>query len=368
VAEAAAGFLLARVEEGRLAVAIPDRTRPAWAREPLRPLLDAAEVRGLPRSRIDLLVARGLHEGPAPADVTGLGPSLHLHDAAGSRLVEVGRLGSSAIRLNALWVEASARLSLGTAGFHYLAGFGGGRKSVVPGLAGAETIRAIHGLALSPEGVRRPGVGPGILEGNPMHARLEEAVSLSPPTLAVEALLTAGGPRWLVGDWRGVHRRGAAWVEASRGLRVPEKRALVVASVGGHPRDRDLIQSHKALEHLRGALRDGGSAVLLARCAEGAGHPDLEEHLRLGSAAEVASALRERFVVYGQTAWALREKAERYHLVLVSELDPGLVASAGLEPAASLAEALDRVRRRVTEGEAGWLLPEAGVHLALPPR
>jgi hypothetical protein len=108
--------------------------------------------------------------------------------------------------------------------------------------------------------------------------------------------------------------------------------------------------------------------VLVAACTDGLGHPDFEEHLRLGDAAAVAGALRRRFVVYGQTAWALKEKAERYRLVLVSRLPRETVAAAGLIPAADLEEALELVRASVPEGEPGWLLPDAGGYVAVASR
>jgi nickel-dependent lactate racemase len=319
-------------------------------------------------ARVDLLVARGLHAGAAPADLEDLPLPLHLHDARAGGLTAVGVVAGEAVRLHPLWAGAAARLSFGSASFHYLAGFGGGRKTVAPGLAGRETIFALHRQALAEAGKRREGVGPGRLEGNPVHEALEAAAALAPPHLAVEALATPSGPRWLVGPWREVHREGASWVRRSRTLHLAGARRLVVASAGGHPRDRDLIQSHKALEHLRAALAEEGTGVLVAACPDGLGHPDFEEHLRLGDAAAVAAALRRRFVVYGQTAWALLEKAERHRLVLVSRLPREAVSAAGLLPAASLDEALDLVRAAIPEGEPGWLLPDAGGSLATAPR
>jgi nickel-dependent lactate racemase len=367
-ARLAAGSLRRAAGGGRLAVAVPDRTRPARSRAPLLPLLEALRSGGFPLERVDLLVARGLHGGEAPGDLAGSPVPPSLHDALAEDLVEAGSTRAGAVLLNALWVRASARLSLGSASFHYLAGFGGGRKTVVPGLAGWRTIVACHAVALTAAGERRAGVEPGRLEGNPFHEGLEAAAGLVPPDLALECIDTGRGPRWLLGDWRAVHREGADWVRRSKTLRVSEARALVVASVGGHPRDRDLIQSHKALEHLRPALRPGGTAVLLASCEDGLGHADFSAHLRLADAAAVARALSRRFVVYGQTAWALKEKAESHRLVLVSRLPREEVAAAGLLPAGSLEEALSLVREGVAEGEAGWLLPDAGSYRAAPAR
>jgi nickel-dependent lactate racemase len=364
VARRAAPTLIRAAAAGRLAVAVPDRTRPARARAPALALLGALRAEGFPLERVDLIVARGLHRGTAPADLEGAPVPVHLHDARAGDLVEVGRGEAGPVRLHPLWAGAAARVSFGSASFHYLAGFGGGRKTVVPGLAGRETIFACHAAALDPQGGRRAGVEPGRLEGNPVHAALEAAAALAPPDLAVESLDTGSGPRWLLGPWLEVHRQGAEWVRRSRTLRVEEARPLVVASAGGHPRDRDLIQSHKALEHLRPALRPGGTAVLLAACEDGLGHEDFAEHLRLAGAAAVARSLARRFVVYGQTAWALKEKAESHRLVLVSRLPRQEVAAAGLLPAGGLDEALSLVRASIPEGERGWLLPDAGACLA----
>jgi hypothetical protein len=365
-ASLAADGIAPAVSGGRVAVAVPDRTRPFPRRALLGLLLDALAVRGIASDRVDLVVARGLHRGDAPSEMADLPAQVHLHDARTSELVDLGHAGSVPVRLNAVWVRASARLSLGTAAFHYLAGFGGGRKTVAPGLAGEETIVAIHLGAVGADGRRHPGVGCGRLEGNPVHGRARGAALAAPATVAVEAVGDPRRPGFLVGSWDEVHRAGARWVAQAHSVPVPEPRRLVVASVGGHPRDRDLIQSHKALEHLRPAVRPGGSVVLFAACDDGLGHPDLLAYGSLGAARTVARALRDRFAVYGQTAWALREKAELLDLVLVSRLPADTVRALGLRPAPTADDALAAVREVLPEGEPGWLLPRAGTHVATP--
>ena len=365
VARRAVPALAAAVGGGRVAVAVPDRTRPFPRRAILEPLLAELRMAGVSGERVDLLVARGLHAGEAPSDLAGLAAAVHLHDPRAGDLVDLGSACGVPAGLNRRWVEAAARLGLGTAGFHYLAGFGGGRKTIAPGLAGERTIVGIHRGAVGEEGRRHPGVGCGRLDGNPLHERAAAVVRLAPPTIAVEALGTAGGESFLVGDPDRVHRAGARWVKRARSLAVPEPRRLVLASAGGHPRDRDLIQSHKALEHVRAALHPGGSVVLFAACEDGAGHPDLLAYGRRGDAGAIASALDERFAVYGQTAWSLKEKTALYDVVLVSRLDEEEVRALGMRPASSAAAALRAVRESLPDGEPGWVVRDAGARIAV---
>src|SRR4030095_14165137 len=99
------------------------------------------------------------------------------------------------------------------------------------------------------------------------------------------------------GDLREAHRRGCAEYLAAPSVRVSDKRSMVVASCGGAPRDINVIQSHKALEHARVVLEDGGDLILLAECADGLGRADFLDWFIPGGSRAMAERLVENYKI-----------------------------------------------------------------------
>ncbi|HEV2862808.1 MAG TPA: nickel-dependent lactate racemase [Pyrinomonadaceae bacterium] len=250
------------------------------------------------------------------------------------------------VELNRALLEHSHVILTGGVGFHYFAGFTGGRKSVCPGLASARTVEATHLHALDFErGGRRAGVGAGRLDGNAVHEECERIAAEAAPSFLVNTVVDGRGRvvRAYAGDWRGAHRLACAEYADSHTVKIEEKRPLVVVSAGGAPHDLNLIQAHKALEMASHACSDGGHVVLVAECADGLGRPDFLKWFDARDSRELEGRLREAYEVNGQTAWSLLTKAERYRVHLVSNLDADDVRRMGMTPARSIEEALAEV-------------------------
>jgi nickel-dependent lactate racemase len=319
----------------------------------------------LPDSRIEFLVGAGTHRAPTPEEV------VRIVGAVAARRVSVGRhdaydasshtrLGTTSrgtpVEINRRLLEADRVILVGAIGLHYVAGFSGGRKGLLPGCGSDRAIQANHLLAFDRATLSKaPGIESGRLEGNPVSEDMEEACRLLGPTFLVNTVLN-GSNRLVAlyaGDWYAAHRRGCADYLAAHSVSVAERRPLVVVSCGGAPRDVNMIQSHKALEHARVVLQDGGDLVLLAECAEGLGRSDFLDWFVPGGAQATARRLVEGYRVYGQTAWGIRWKSERYQVRLVSSLAPEVVRRMGMIPHASLAEALASAKR-----DRGYIIPQ----------
>jgi nickel-dependent lactate racemase len=136
-------------------------------------------------------------------------------------------------------------------------------------------------------------------------------------------------------------------------LKIATKRNLVVTSCGGWPYDINLIQAHKALDMASHACKDGGTIILLGECAEGFGRSDFLKWFDAENSLALEARLRANYEVNGQTAWALLTKAERYQIVLVSELDDQDVGKMRMTPARSLPEAL----QHIDQDREGYILP-----------
>ena len=286
------------------------------------------------------------------------------HDAADpARHVSFGETErGTPVELDRALFDYSHVILTGAIGFHYFAGFTGGRKSVCPGLASARTIEATHLQALDFErGGRRAGVGTGRLDGNAVHEECERIAAECAPSFLVNTVTDERGRvvRVYAGDWRSAHRLACAEYADSHSVKIPGRRALVVASAGGAPYDINLIQAHKALEMASYACAEGGDIILAAECADGPGRADFLKWFDSEDSRALEARLREGYEVNGQTAWALLTKAERFRVRLVSALPDEDVRLMRMTPARTIEEALAR-----TGADAeGYVMPRGAAFM-----
>src|SRR6266436_8847133 len=337
---------------------------------------------------INLLVRRLIQSGVAPPDIaiifaTGihrrvtddervelLTPfiaqrvrTLH-HDAYDSAsLVSLGVTDrGTPVEVNRALKDFSHVVITGAIGYHYFAGFTGGRKSICPGLASAGTIEATHMLALDFEtGERRAGVGTGALDGNAVNQECERVAALIEPRFSVNAVVDQRGRvvRVYAGHWRAAHRVGCEEYLTTHSVGIAERRELVIVSCGGSPWDINLIQAHKALEMAAQACVDGGSIILLAECRDGLGRADFLKWFDSPDSRALERRLRDSYEVNGQTAWALLTKTERFRVYLLSELGDDEVRRMRMVPVRSLGEAL----ADVGQDARGYVIPRGAALL-----
>lgn len=266
------------------------------------------------------------------------------------------------IEINRTLLDHSHVILTGGIGFHYFAGFTGGRKSICPGLASAQTIAATHLQALDLErGGRRAGVGAGRLDGNAVHEECERVAAEVAPSFLINTVTDERGRAVGIyaGDWRLAHRRGCAEYTEAHTVPIAEKRQVVIASCGGWPHDINLIQAHKTLEMAAHACREGGTIILVAECADGTGRADFLKWFDSTDSRALETRLRNAYEVNGQTAWSLLTKAERFRIHLVSQLADEDVRHMRLIPARTIDEAVAQTGGAAT----GYLLPRGAVYM-----
>ena len=355
-------------------VVVSDGSRSTGVDRYLPALLE--RIRGSGVNALTIAVGGGLHR-PSGADeiarILGPGPAgsevVVVHDPdEGDRLVTLGRTDAGTpVRVNRVLVDHEAVVLTGAVGFHYYAGFSGGRKAVVPGLAARETIIGNHLRALRPDGTRHPDARAGRLDGNPVHRDMVESAAFVRPSFLVNTVMGEGGKieAAFAGDWRDAHEAACRYVRETRTVRI-EPRPLVVVSAGGAPHDIDLVQSHKAFEAAFPAVAKGGCVILVAACPDGFGAADFETGLAMADERTLVAEIRRDYRVYLQTALAWRRKLEDCRLVLVSGMAEDTVSAIGAVPARDLSDALRKAARIVAPGATGWLLPQ-GIRWLLEP-
>jgi nickel-dependent lactate racemase len=358
----------------RVLIVVSDATRKTGSPQFLPVLVRALHDAGA--TEVGFAVASGIHRSPTRDEVAAiLGPELEgrypmlLHDPDDPDVLEkVGttRAGTPVCVHRALRDHDRIVLT-GAVGFHYYAGFSGGRKAVVPGLAGRETVSRNHLRALRADGSRHPRAIAGCLSGNPVHLDMADGAALVGPHLLVNTVVRplGGIERLFIGDWRRAHFAACRYLRTTRTVPV-EPRDLVIAAAGGEPGDINLIQAHKAFEAAVPALRPGGLFILVARCREGAGHEDFMPFFDHPDEKSMVRALRQEFRVYRQTALAWRRKARSCRMILVSGLGKDVARRLDAMGVSDLEEAIAIARGLLPSGTPGWLIPQAPRWLLVP--
>ena len=248
------------------------------------------------------------------------------------------------VLLNSALMRNDAVIATGSISFHYLAGFGGGRKAIFPGVSGYETILGIHGKVFNPD---KPGkherAKSGILEGNPMHEEIMQGIALIPtPMFLINTVIDEDHNLYGVfsGNMRQAHEAGCAWFMDRFGCMPKERADVAIVSAGGFPKDINFIQAHKAIEHAMDAVKENGTIIVVGRCQDGLGNADFLKWFDYPSLEEMEKHVRGADKVYAQTAYATRLKASRRAIYFVSELDDEVVRKMGLIPAKTVAEAV----------------------------
>ncbi|HEY5672075.1 MAG TPA: nickel-dependent lactate racemase [Malonomonas sp.] len=340
------------------------------------PLLVAELNRvGVADAQISILIALGIHRPQTAAEHRKILGSLYGriavydHDCDDpQQLVSLGATDSGLpVAINRRVVEADRVIVTGTIGFHYFAGFGGGRKGLVPGVASRETCMQSHFAVFNPPDVggKHPQATVGVLDGNPVHRALLQAARLAKPDFLLNTVLSPHKEILGVfcGDLEQAHLAGCELARRLFSAPLAELADLAIISCGGEPKDINFIQSQKALDYGCRAVRAGGTIILLAACRDGFGHPTFFDWFRYQDLAEFETALRADYQINGQTAHATLSKARQFRVILVSELTAEQTMQMGMEKAADLAAAIELAKKNLPEDAKIVLIPDGGTVL-----
>ena len=242
-----------------VAIIVSDITRPVHTAQMLPVIVDELNRIGVADSQITVITAQGTHRAHTPAeDAIVCGEAMVKrvkvvnHDCRNKDLLTcVGTTShGNAVYLDKRAVDADKVILTGAVSFHPMAGFGGGRKSVLPGIASYETIMRNHALALTEElgGGCNPLCETSLLENNPLHKDMKEAAALLNPAFLVNTVFTADGDLYEVvgGHWYDAWKKGCDDLLRIASVPIQEQADVTIGSAGGYPKDMNLYQSMKA--------------------------------------------------------------------------------------------------------------------------
>ena len=328
---------------------------------------------GIKDSDIAVLIALGTHRPMTEPELERVASSYVYervrvvnHDCDAADLVNVGTTSfGNPVEVHPLAVGRKVIVVSGTV-HHLMAGYGGGRTSILPGVCSRATIRRNHRMCLDPDAPRSSAlVGSGKLTQNPVNEEMSEAAALVNPAFGISIVVNTDGAHsgLFCGDFEPAWRESCAFCQRYYGRRIDALSDVVIASCGGFPKDLNLYQGVKSLLNATNAMKDGGTFVFLCECPEGGGAPDFFDWTKPLSRGELDPALREAFTIAGYIFYASCESIARAgHFLMLSQIDPALVRDMKIESfrdAKALLEHLDLAGKSVTVVPyGGYVLPQ----------
>lgn len=268
----------------KVAVIVSDVTRLVRTAEFLPVIISEINAAGVPDEDITIIVATGTHRAHTyDEDIAVCGKDIvkrikiHQHDSRNNEeLTDLGVTSfGTPILIDSYVAEADKVIITGAVSLHPMAGFGGGRKAVMPGVSWHATIMHNHAIALAPK--VGDGCNPlcetGLLEGNPLHEDMVEVTKKLDPAFLVNMVFTPEGKlhEVVAGHWYKAWEKGCKDLVAMAGVPIKELADVVFASAGGSPKDMNLYQSCKAHMNAVFAVKKGGIMILTLEC------PDIKE-------------------------------------------------------------------------------------------
>lgn len=316
---------LAAQTGGPAAVIISDYSRCTPTAKILPAVLSELNAAGIGVGDIAIISAGGLHRPSTAEEMREMvGGEIYeryrvtAHDPENTEgLKPLGKTcRGTPVFINKLVADARIRVTIGTVEPHQLAGWSGGGKNLVPGVAGQETVIRNHSLAYG------EGVAIGRLKGNPVYEDIIEVADSLAPVFMVNVLLDEQKNivRVFAGDLKMAHFEAARVGESLLGVEVPEPPDVIIASVGGSPRDKDFWQTEgKALVRVLPVIKKGGKVVILSECRYGIGHPAFAEVLKSNSIETIINGFdRSTFTTLRNKTYRLARLLQKADLYLVT--------------------------------------------------
>ncbi len=349
------------------AVVINDVTRPAPSGVMLSLIAEELAAAGIGDDSIQVVVATGNHRANTPDEIAamlGAGVARRFrvtnHDCARSQdMTFVGETaGGFPVWINRLVAEAPVKVLTGLITPHHVAGYSGGRKSILPGVAGLETLARHHSF---PHRLYGPAMG--MLCGNPFHELSVEVARRVGVDFIVNVVKNWRGEvvRAVAGDLEAAHLAGVAVCEDNWLLDLPHRYDVVIATPGGYPRDINLHQSQKAMSAAEQVVAPGGVIVLAAECSDGVG--SFGGWLKSGGSpqAVIDRFMREGFTAEHSSKAFLCARALAEHPVVAAcrGIPASELSAMFFRPAAGAQDAVDQALALTGEGAKVLVLPYA---------
>jgi len=351
--------------ESKVAIVVDDATRKAPSERMLLPVLAELKAAGVKDENVSVIFGCGTHRAVKPEEATELIGEEALkrvrnlsHCCSSQDLVYIGttKTHGNKIYVNRTFAEADVKVLLGDINLHYYAGYGGGRKSVLPAICGGETIQNNHSLLLN------ANARTGNLEDNPVHVDMTEAARLAKVDFIVNVVENKKGEivKAFAGDLEAAFLEGVKLVDEMFRVNIDRRADIIVVSAGGYPDDINLYQAYKGIDNALEAVKRGGVIILVAECPEGHGNQVFYDWMtRLGDLKNIEREVKRNFVMGGHKAYYLLKALQNHQIILVSSMPDYYATSIfKLKTARAINDALNEALKIAGSASRVWAMPQ----------
>lgn len=345
------------VGKKKIVVISSDHTRPVPSHI-IMPLLLAEIRKGNPDAEIMILISTGLHrlttkdelEAKFGSEITNK-EHIVVHDCDDKdNLVYLGKLPSGGdLIINRLAAEADLLVAEGFIEPHFFAGFSGGRKSVLPGVASRATVMYNHNSAF----IADPHSRTGVIEGNPIHNDMLYAARAARLDFIINVVIDAKhDPVFAVaGDCDLAHRAGREFLASKCQVdAVPAD--IVISTNGGYPLDQNIYQSVKGMTAAEATVKEGGVIIMLSKASDGHGGKSFHETFR---DEKDLNRMMQTFLDRGPDETIIDQWQSQIFarlllkatVIFISSCDDQLVEDMHMIPAHSVEEAMEKAKEIV---------------------
>lgn len=353
----------------KVAIVVDDATRatPSYLMVPL--ILDELSRVGVKDEDVTIIFGCGGHRAVKPDEMAKLLGEETLkrvkainHDYKSKDHVYVGKTSfGTKVYVNRIFAEANVRILTGDVGLHYYAGYGGGRKSVLPGVSSADTMQHNHAMLLHPKSKT------GVLEGNPVHEDMVEGAKLAKVDFILNVVTNSKQEvvNAFAGDLEQAFYEGVKLTNEMYKVPIERRADIIVVSPGGHPFDINLFQAYKGVDSALEAVKRGGVIVLVAECPEGHGNEVFYEWMtKFKDLKEMEREIKRHFLLGGHKAYYLMRALEKVQIILVSVMpDYHAVNVFKLKTARAVNDALRDAFDIAGKNAKVWVIPHGNITL-----
>lgn len=342
-------------DKNNIVIIASDHTRPVPSKV-IMPLMLEEIRKGNPDADITILIATGCHRGTTKQELVSkfgedivANEKIFIHDCDDrDMLVNIGTLPSGGeCEINKLAVNADLLVAEGFIEPHFFAGFSGGRKSVLPGVAGRKTVLANH----CAEFIASENARTGILDNNPIHNDMLWAAKTAKLAFIVNVVLNSEKKviYAVAGDTEKAHKKGTDFLFSLCGADAVEA-DIAISTNGGYPLDQNVYQAVKGMTAAEATVKKDGVIIMLAQSGDGTGgdyfYHQLADETDLNKIMEnILSHGRNETVSDQWEAQILTRILLHARVIYVSDMPDKTVMDMHMIPAHSLAEAMKKAKQ-----------------------
>jgi len=355
-------LLKAKAPVRSLVIIVSDVTREIDYPAVLPTLLEYIHAAGVSREAVRFIIATGTHRPVTDEEIrrhygawaAERYPFIN-HDSRAADLVFKGDLaGVNPFYLNRMVDEADFIITTGMLNTHYFAGFSGGRKAILPGVSGYETVRRNH-AQIQDTACRLAG-----LDDNPIHAQMDEAAVLAGVDFNLNFVVNQQKrfAEIFTGDIQQSFAAGTGFIRHHYSVFFDGPADVVITTPGGAPKDHTLYHTQKCMNNVQALVKPGGTVVILSKCDEGVGQQTMDDWLSgVARLEDLVNTPPEQITIGGHRAVATAKLLLHAPHVLITDLPREKAEALHFGWAADWDEALAMLRKKHGDDFRAWVAP-----------